>query len=541
MTLRQNTFEVFTPIEGIHVDAPSTIITARSSPHLENANAYYGIVQKDFGTSLYATGTIASTHSVIGAPINLIFEANFPDSTVLQAFSHTRMYRYMPNIGTATTADGFLIDSIAYATGTFNDFWSACMHNEEMIYVNGKEVVQYKPTSTSTGTGLVGASSYKAYALESYSNHLNLYRVYEGGIDCFKRVRWTKAGALAHTASDWTTGYSGFVDVLDMEGGIMCQQKIAGGVDIYCENSVYLQQWVGGTGVYTFIKVINGKGVVSRRSVVSDGSVNYFLSWDNIYKHYGNTDYEPIGMAIKADYLANMNRSAMAVAWLEYIKEDDELRVHIPTGTSTTCNTCYIYKVRDNAWYKVDDPYTAEGIHTRVSNITIGDLVGNIGAQDWKFGDLFALAGAAVNLYGDRSGRVVKRDKMVYSISESGTSAARSFIFETKDFSAINEVDPLTKDRYNPSRYEDSESRYQKISVEMFGQGTAALHYSCDEGSTWYSLGSTTLDSFWDLHEFDIDRADEEIRVRISNTGTNESIHVRYISIDFVNGSQVND
>ena len=540
MTLRQNTFEVFTPISGIHVEAPSTMIDPRASPRLNNANAYYGVVQKDYGTSLFATGTVAGTHSVIGTAPSLIFEANFPDSTVLQVFTHTRMYRYMPPIGTATTADGFLIDSIAYATGTAGDYWSACMHNTELIYVNAKELVQFKAVSSTTGTGLTGASSYKAYSLESYSNHLNLYRTLEGGIDCYKRIRWTVAGALNHTASDWTTGYSGFVDVLDMDGGIMCQQKIGGGVAIYCDNSVYLQQWVGGSGVYTFTKVINGKGVPSRRSVVSDGSVNYFISWDNIYKHYGNTDYEPIGNAIKADYISGMNRSAMAVAWIEYIKDDDELRVHIPTGTSTTCDTCYIYKVRDNTWYKTDDPYVSKGTSTRVANVTIGDLAGSIGEQDWKFGDLVSQAGAAITLYGDKSGRVVKRDKMIYTISDSGTSTSRTFVFETKDFSAVNEIDPLTKDRYNPSRYEDSESRYQKVSVEMKGQGTATLNYSVDEGNSWYPLGSTTLDSFWELHEFDLDHADEEIRVKITNTGTG-TIHVRYISIDFVNGSRVSD
>lgn len=536
MPKRDVAIEILSPTEGIHKELGESFITLRSTPNCLDANAYYGMVQKDYGTTLFATGTGA----VLGAPINLLYEADFVAAKVVEVFTHTGMYKY------TSSADTFVLDvATANYSGTFTDFWSACVHNEALIYGNGVDLLQYKASYNSTGTVLAGVAtgSYKANVVVSFANHLNVYNTTENGANSPKRVRWTKAGALGYTGTDWTGGTAGFVDLQDMEGKLMTAEKIGNaGVVIYGENSIHMQEWVGGTDVFRFTKMITNLGTPSRRGVVANDTTHYFLGRDNIYMYNGGRDISPIGDAIKAQYVADISQSNIEYAFIDYIKDDDEIRVHIPTGTNTQPDTCYVCKVKDNyAWYKEARPYTAKGKVTNApSGVTIGELLGNIGAQNWKFGDYQVGPGAKLNLLADATGRVVKMDKTVYSISSSGTQVAQTFVFDTKDISSINDVDPLVRNRYNLSTYMDNQTRWFQIKVEAKGDGSMYVDYSTDAGSTWSSCNPayTALTPDWVMYSFELDTTSERFMIRIRNSGLNEVVHMRYMKVQFMLGSE---
>ena len=539
MARRDVAIEIIAPTEGLHLELPNSMITPRSTPHVGDCNAYYGMVQKDYGTTLFCTGS-GGISSTLGAPVTLLYEAPYPAETTLQLFSESGMYKYSGGL------DAFVVDGQSYG-GTVTDYWSACMHNNVLIYANKSDLVQYKPAYNSTGTNMggVATSSYKAVAVVSFAGHLNLYNVTEGGNDCPKRVRWTKSGLLAYSNSDWTSGTAGFLDVQDVDGEIMTALGLANdSVVMYGENSIHQQVWVGGGAVYAFTKMITNKGTPSKRGVVANGAVHYMLTDDNIYEYHGGRDLRSIGDPIKSEYVSLVNHSALQYAFIDYIKEDDELRVHVPTGANTHPDKVYICKVKDNyAWYSENRPYTGKGTFTRPSALTIGELTGSLGAQNWKFGDLCVAAGAPVHLRGDKSGRVVKRDKTVYSISESGTAGAQTFVFDTKDISSIGDLDPMINSRaskFEASRYMDSKSRWLKLKVEAKGQGSMHLSYSTDGGDnfTAFDASPITLDASWDMYQLDVDRANPGFMVRVSNSGINEVVHIRYIKLQLVPGGE---
>jgi hypothetical protein len=535
MPKRNIAIEILSPTEGLHKELGESFITLRSTPNCLDANAYYGMVQKDYGTTLFATGTGAA----LGAPSNLVYEANFGSAKVIEAFTHTGMYKY------TSSGDTFVSDGQVY-TGTFTNFWSVCMHNEAMIYSNGIDLIQYKPAYNSTGTqmGGVATSSYKANVVVSFAEHLNLYNTTETGSSCPKRVRWSKLGLLGYTGTDWTSGTAGFVDLQDMEGDLQTAEKLGNaGVAIYGENSIHVQEWVGGSDVYRFTKMITNVGCPSRRGVVANDTTHYFIGRDNVYMYNGGRDLRSIGDSIKAQYIMDISKSSIGNAFVDYVKEDDELRVYIPTGTSTMPDTCYVCKVKENyAWYKENRPYVAKGkVTNSPSGVTIGELLGDIGAQNWKFGDYMVGVGANLTLLTDQSGRITKMDKTVYSLSSTGTQVAQTFIFDTKDISSINDVDPMVRNRYNMSTYMDNKSRWYEIKVEAKGSGSLYVDYSVDAGQTWTSCnpGYATLTPEWNMYIFECDHASPRFMVRTRNSGLNEVVHVRYIKVNFIMGSEV--
>lgn len=538
MPKRKISIEILAPTDGIETRLSGSMINPRSVPTIQDGISYYGVVQKEYGTSLLCSATATMPGAV---PINALYEAVFPEATKLQAFNHTGMYTYV------STASGFTDDGQVY-TGTFTDIWSMDMHNSNMFYTNGVDLVQYKLAYNSTGTDCpsVTLGSYKAYAVVSFANHLNLYHTEESGSESYKRVRWSKVGLLGHTSTDWTTGTANFVDIQDAEGSLLTAELLGGGaVAIYFEGSIHLQEWVGGTTVYSFTKMITGLDIPSRRCVVRNDAIHYVLTRENVYEYRGGREFIAIGDPIKEMFVSEMNAPNMGYAHLQFIKEDNELRVYIPTGSATQPDTCFVCKVAENnKWFKSTREYTASGTTSRPNSVTIGDLVGTIGAQTWKFGDMFVDAGAPTYLLSDTGGNIVKMDKMVYSLSLAGTSTAQSFVFQSKDLSASNNVDPEYAGEgkgYDTSEYATHKSRWITIRAECKGYGDVTAYYSVDGSQTWTACaeGSKSLTTLWNTFQWDVDITSELFAVRLTNSGENEVLNIRMVKIEFIPGSEV--
>jgi len=329
MAHRRQVIEILAPTVGLKSDSPSTIMDVRSQPAGNNAKLYYGANQKEYGSSLFITGS----GSILGAPVNGLFEATFANGSVIQAFTHTGVYKY-------TSAGDTLVSDGQIFTGTFSDYWAGAQHIDRFYYSNGINPIQYKDSVAATGTDMAGAiapTTYSAWALQSLNEHLNLYHTIEGGSEFYKRVRWTQKGVLTPSATtDFTAGTAGAIDLPDCEGEIKCSIPLGSSMAIYSEHSIHIQYWVGGEEVYKIQKTISGIGTPSRRGACSRGHVNYFFSHNNIYAYYGGTDLRPIGESVKKLIFGNINDTILSTVWLEFDESYNELLVHVPSADATT-------------------------------------------------------------------------------------------------------------------------------------------------------------------------------------------------------------
>ena len=527
---RRQVIEIYAPTAGFKSNSPTILMDPRTQPYGLNAKLYYGANQKEYGTSLYATATGA----VLGAPINFMFEAKFPNSNTLQIFTHTGVHRY------SSGSDLFVVDGQTF-NGTYTDYWDGIMYNDQFFYLNGVDPIQYKASFSATGTNMnsaVNTSTYTAWSINALADHLCIYHVYENGTEFFKRVQWTKKGALSPSGTDdFIAGTAGAQDLQDAQGEIKTAKPLGDGIAIYAERSIHIQTFVGGDAVYNFDRAVNGVGTPSRRGVVSYKDVNYFVSHDNFHAYFGGDDVRDIGDQIKAFAFGEINDSAMANAYVEADPEQEEILFHVPTGTSDLPNRTWVYRIDDDSWIPLARNYTANGRFTRVSGLTIGELQGNIGAQNFRYGDAFVKVESLTRLYGDQSGRVVKVDPSVYTLSESGTNASQQFVYDTPDLTGGNYVDPETGNKVD---FTSTNKRWTQVNIEMAGQGMASVFFSTDKGSIYTELPESpvTLVNTGTNHIIDIDVTSKYIRYEVVNTGTNEWVAIRYIGAEFIPGSE---
>lgn len=533
MPKRRQVFEVFAPVEGIKSLTPNTIMSPRSQPTGNNATYLDGYNGKDVGTSLYSSDT---TGGKLALPVTGLFEAEFANGNQLQVLTDTGVYKYTGS-GAALT---FVSDGQAFS-GTYSDYWSGCMHIDKFYYNNGINNIQVKSSYAGTGTNCNSAvtpTTYKAWGLLSVAEHLCLYHTIEDGTEYYKRVRWSKKGILTPTGTDdFNSGTYGALDLPDVEGEIQCAVPLVGNSAVILANrSIHAQNWVGGSEVYQFPKAISGVGTPSRRGAVSYKSVVYFIGDYSFYAYYGGDDLRDIGESVKSLAFNDINKGSLGNSYVEIDPNNDEILFHVPTGTATLPNIAWVYNIANQTWAKRDNTYTSYGRYTRSTGLTWGELVGNWGAQNWKWGDASVSQGALTRIYGDSSGLVHKVDVTRYSVSEGVTSSPRIYIYVTPDITNANAKDELDSDKVD---FTTTNKRWLTCNIDCKGHGTANLSYSTDRGSTYtpFVESPITLVASGTSYGLDLDVDGKQIRVMVTNTGTNEYMGISYLSVEFVPGS----
>jgi len=528
---RRQSVEIYSPVLGIKSDMMPELLDPRAAASGANFKCYFGVNQKEYGTSLWATATAAFFTT---AP-TMLFAATFPGISILEVATPTNLYMYNAN------TDLYVNDGQTY-TGTYNDYWSAVMFNNAMIFTNGKDPMQIKTAYNNTGTNLASAVSpttFNAWCLQGLNGYLNLYHTFENGAEFFKRVRWSSQAPLSYTAGtqDFSSGVAGAQDLDDGEGNLMQAVPLAGGMVIYFENSIHYQYFVGGDQVWQFQKMVPGVGIPSRRAAYGYQEVNFFISNNNVYRYYGGYYLDPIGEPIKQALFAELNQGAINTVWLDYDKHEAELLVNIPTGTSTTPNVTWVYRVADKAWTRRIRAHSSGTIYGREAGLTYGQITTPFGGQNYTFGDCNVQQGAATKLYGDVQGRVVKTDITVYSQSIAGTQVAQTYVYDTPDITGNKETDPQEGDH---AEFTVTNQRWQRLTTEMYGTGQMHILTSTDHGNTFYELSQSpvTLSNTAQTYMLDMDVSNPYIRIRYTNSGLNDFVAVRYAKLDFVPGAQ---
>lgn len=535
MSKRHQTIEIYAPTLGIKKDAPATMLDARAQPDGKNAMMFYGSNMKDFGTTYYCTGTTPS----VGTYPSMIFDAKFPGSSVLQIANTTGVYKY------TSGSDSFVSDGQTF-TGTFTDCWNGYFYNDQFLYTNGVDPIQLKASVGATGTNWVCALSpttYKAWSIGVNQEHLNLYHTVEGGTEFFKRVRWATKGALPATTA-FQTGVAGAIDLVDVEGEIKGACSLGIVSAIYSDRSIHIQNWVGGDQVFQFQKTISGIGCPSRRGFLSIGDANYFIGQNSFYAYYGGTDLRDIGDPISKFAFSQINRTNLGYSFVSYDPYFDEVYFHVPMTTDTQATAAWVYRVQDSSWMLRDRPYSAKGSSTRVNAITIGDLQGSIGQQNYLIGDTILREGAEFVLYGDSTGRIVKRDRTVFSMIAANTTTAQAYSYVTPDIVGLavggsyNTIrDPYTQD---PVKYTTTVKRWLQMNMEIAGSGSAYVSYSTDFGTSFIPVPQSpfTMTATPTTFMMDLDVSSRQIRFKVTNTGLLDNIALTYAKVEFVPGSE---
>lgn len=531
MPKRRQSVEIYSPSIGIKSDQMPELLDPRAAASAANMKCYFGVNQKEYGTSMWCT----SPGAFLSGPPMMLFAATFPSISVLEVATPTKIFQYVGG------SDSYANDGQTY-TGTYTDFWSGCMFADKFIFTNGKDPMQFKSAYNATATNLpsaVSPTTFNAWCVQGLNAFVNLYHVFENGTEFYKRVRWSAQAPLTYIAgtTDFASGLAGAQDIDDGEGNLMQAVPLAGGMVLYFENSIHFQSFIGGDAVWQFQKMIPGVGIPSRRAALGYQEVNFFLTNNNVYRYYGGYYLDPIGNDIKQALFGEINKAALNTVWLDYDKQEAELLINIPTSTATQPNVTWVYRVLDKTWSRKIRSHSSGAVYGKQIGKAISDLVGNIGAQNYPFSAIGVTVDAYAKLYGDVNGYVVKSDITLYSQSVNGTSTAQAYFYDTPDITGNKEQDPVDGSH---AEFVVTNQRWQRVSAELAGNGSVHVLYSTDHGQSFKELDQSpvTLTPSATTYQLDMDVNNPFIRVRLTNTGLNEYVAVRYLKLDFLPGQQ---
>lgn len=378
-----------------------------------------------------------------------------------------------------------------------------------MIFTNGIDTPQKFDGATVEDVPNLPGSTFTAFAVATFREHLIFLRTVEDGTAHPQRERHSDTG----DPSEWVTGNAGFTDLTETEDFIVTAVKLGPFLIIYKERSIVRVEFVGlSTELFQFPQVITGEGALSIDSVVDLGDEHIMFGNANIYSYKGGYNLEPIGDNIFHKVFStkgNLNPSESNTVIGFYVEELDEIWYIYASGTDTVPKTMLRYLIQDRAFSEraFTTGITGYGLYVLEAVLDWADLIGDWDAQTWEWGSKTTLANAPTTQL-CLGTQVVEYDY----IETTDDGVAINFIIETGDF-------------YLPQYFVTVDY------VEMALKGTCEVQFSIDEGQTYVSLG--TLGPGTNFERFRVFKQFVARKVRFRFIGTGPDFGMEWYGFNF--------
>lgn len=207
--------------------------------------------------------------SLAEAPLELI-QAFVGGSSRLYVGTSKRLLRYAAGTG-----------AVELLLGDFGA-WNLVAWGDWLIASDGQNPVLVSK-NTAGAVALAGTTFSSARIIEKYANYVFAANTSNGET----RVEW----CTLDNPEDWTptaVNTAGYYDIRDMDSGIKATAVLGSAQALYSGDSQFLMRYVTDRDVVmSILPAVGGLGAVSRRSVVSDGRLNWGLMQKGVFKTDG--------------------------------------------------------------------------------------------------------------------------------------------------------------------------------------------------------------------------------------------------------------
>jgi len=414
------------------------------------------------------------------------------------------------------------IKAVNSFTGTTDNRFSVATYDDKWVVTNGVDQPQYTDGSGNFAdlpTALNAGSITTAEVVLAFKDHLILMCTTENASDAPQRVTWSDLGKT----DVWVGGTAGYQDLVDDASWIVGAETLSENeVAIYKERSIVIMTWVGGHTPYRFKTMITGTGALSKEAVTDVGGQHLVLGPDTFFMYKGGNEIEILDDNVRGLMYSRLNTGFANRAFITYVEEIDEVQIWIPTESENPDEVWCMNFIHNN-WYIKGKVMTGFGFYRRQDSAIIGSLIGNIGEQNYRIGDLLTKEYAPITLHGDVDGNVFQAERT--SLNNDG--AAIENTFETPDFTL-----PDTPD------YMNKFMRVAQLIIEARGQ-SVTCYWSDDGGSTWSPTqgngqNTISLDSTYRIYQQDFETTSRKIRFKFNNSSLSSGFYIRYYGIYWI-------
>ncbi|NKX40952.1 hypothetical protein HGG71_05645 [Rhodobacteraceae bacterium R_SAG2] len=149
----------------------------------------------------------------------------------------------------------------------------------------------------------------------------------------------------------WTaaaTNQAGDIE-LQTSGGIQQGMRTRGQTLILTDVDAHTATFTGGTAVYSFQRVGDACGAVSRLCGASSGGTAYWMGRRGFFSYSGGA-VEPVESEVADHVFTNINRDQISQVWAVSNAQFGEIWWFYPSGDSTEVDSYVIYNYRQNHW-----------------------------------------------------------------------------------------------------------------------------------------------------------------------------------------------
>ena len=421
------------------------------------------------------------------------------------------------------------VQSVTPFTGTVDDQFSMTSMIDHAIITNGIDQPQDFQLDTTTrlvdATTTLNAGSISASDIViAFKDHLLYFNNIENGGTCFQRCSWSNIGSI----TDFINGTAGYQDITGDDNPIIAARiYMENRVVIYKTDSITVCEWVGGQTPFRFTNMLRGYGALSKESVLDFEGVQMVMGVNSIYKYAGWVTVEEIDAQNHKLAYSTFNRTYVGRVFCYNDKANTELEFWFPCYTEYP-DVIWATEVKDKSWYRKNRTMTGFMHYSSQATLTIGDLIGTIGDQNYRIGDNTTRSNTPIILYGDANGKVYWRTKT----TSNDNGAAITNEFQTPDFTDLkaNKLTDTQSDGWLSNFW-----RCQQLLVEAKGQ-SITCDFSTDGGSSWSPCGGSNtqaLNSNYNIYQFDFDSVHRKIRFRFRNTSVSSGFTFRYYSFNY--------
>jgi len=325
-------FQVGSP-QGMAKDINPTALPNEVFSHTENVRFENGAAKKILGHD-----------SVFTAPaVAPYFLLNITGATNYWYYGGSaKIYRTdgTNNVDVTRASGG---DYQTNLTGTGN--WVGSVFNGLPLLCNGVDDPQIFDTSSTKFIDLTNwPASTTCKSIRPFGNYLIALNMTESGNDLQNKVRWSDASTTI--PSTWVAGATNDAgsNTIGDEGDIIVDGfSLNKSFIIYKEKSTWLVNYIGGNLVFSFQKLFNDTGILSRNCVVEFDGKHFVVTEGDLIVHNGVSKQSVATNLVKRTLFGELDSTNYRNIFVVHNKQKDEIWVCYPTIGSTYCNKALIW------------------------------------------------------------------------------------------------------------------------------------------------------------------------------------------------------
>lgn len=209
---------------------------------------------------------------------------------------------------------------------------------------------------------------FRCKVLRSYKDQLVALGVTKAGVLYPTMVKWSDLTGYGTVPVDWstdsTTNSAGENIVNEMKHAIVDGLALRNSFILYCTNSVWQMDYVGGDLIYDFAQLFDDRGIINPNCVVQAGGQHFVFDKTDIYVHDGVTQKSIADERVREFIFNALDTSKSYLCFVDHDARLSEVRFCYPASDdlvgyqnpSTGCNRAAVYNYANGTWTFDDLP-----------------------------------------------------------------------------------------------------------------------------------------------------------------------------------------